>query len=76
MCSASVRPERRFSGRSIWVTSPVMTALDSKPRRVRNIFICSRVVFWASSRMTKESFRVRPRMKAMGAISISPREMS
>ena len=40
--AASVRPERRLSGRSIWVTSPVITAFDSKPRRVRNIFICSR----------------------------------
>jgi hypothetical protein len=52
------------------------TTLDSNPRRVRNIFICSRVVFWASSRMTNESLRVRPRMKAMGAISMRPREMS
>ena len=47
------------------MTSPVMTAFDSKPRRVRNIFICSGVVFCASSRMTKASFSVRPRMKAM-----------
>ena len=31
--------------------------------RVRNIFICSDVVFWASSRMIKESFKVLPRMK-------------
>ena len=50
------------SGRSIWVTSPVMTILEPKPRRVRNIFICSRVVFWASSRMMKLSSRVRPRI--------------
>ena len=28
------------------------------------------VVFWASSRMMKLSFRVRPRMKASGATSI------
>jgi hypothetical protein len=40
--------------------------------RVRNIFICSGVVFCASSRMTKAWFSVRPRMKASGAISIRP----
>ena len=34
---------------STWVTSPVTTALEPKPMRVRNIFICSGVVFWASS---------------------------
>ncbi len=43
------------------------------PKRVRNIFICCGVVFCASSRMMKASFSVRPRMKAIGAISISPR---
>ena len=52
------------------MTSPVITALELKPRRVRNIFICSLVVFWASSRITKESLSVRPRMKASGATSI------
>ena len=46
--------------------SPVTTAFDPKPMRVRNIFICSDVVFCASSRMMKASFRVRPRMKAIG----------
>src|SRR5579883_1547163 len=51
--------------------SPVMTAFELKPIRVRNIFICSDVVFCASSRMMKASFNVRPRMKAMGAISIT-----
>ena len=55
--------------------SPVTTILDPKPRRVRNIFICSGVVFWASSRITNESFSVRPRMNASGAISITPRSM-
>ena len=30
--------------------------------------ICAGVVFWASSRMTTASLRVRPRMKARGAI--------
>ena len=55
--------------------SPVTTILEPKPRRVRNIFICSGVVFWASSRITKESFSVRPRMNASGAISITPRSM-
>ena len=44
--------------------------------RVRNIFICSGVVFWASSRMMKELLSVRPRMKASGATSIVPRSRS
>jgi hypothetical protein len=55
--------------------SPVMTAL-TQPSRVRNIFICSDVVFCASSRITNASFKVRPRMKAIGAISIWPRSTS
>ena len=50
--------------------SPVITAFAPKPRRVRNIFICSGVVFCASSRMTKQSLSVRPRMNASGATSI------
>ena len=41
--------------------------------RVRNIFICSGVVFWASSRMMKLSLSVRPRMNASGATSTVPR---
>jgi hypothetical protein len=45
---------------------------EFSPRRVRNIFICMGEVFCASSRMTKELARVRPRMKASGATSISP----
>ena len=56
-------------GRSIWLTSPVTTALEPKPIRVRNIFICSGVVFCASSRMTNAWLSVRPRMKASGATS-------
>src|SRR6185437_15021975 len=40
-----LRPERRPAGRSVWVTSPVTTAREPKPMRVRNIFICSTVVF-------------------------------
>jgi len=44
-CAASMSPEALPLGRSIWVTSPVITALESKPRRVRNIFICSVVSF-------------------------------
>ena len=71
------RPERpRPSGRSIWVTSPVTTTFDPNPSRVRNIFICSGVVFCASSRMMNESLSVRPRMYASGATSIVPRSMS
>ena len=69
-------PDRpRPSGRSIWVTSPVTTTFEPKPSRVRNIFICSGVVFCASSRMMNESLSVRPRMYASGATSIVPRSM-
>ncbi len=70
MSTASISPLRRALGKSICVISPVITALEPNPRRVTNIFICSEVVFCASSRITNESFRVRPRMKAMGAISM------
>src|SRR5918995_4300956 len=68
-------PEAWSGGRSTWVTSPVTTTLEPKPRRVRNICICSGVVFCASSRMMKASFKVRPRMKASGATSIVPFSM-
>ena len=44
-------------------------------KRVRNIFICSLVVFCASSRMMNASDNVRPRMKASGATSISLRSL-
>ena len=71
-CSASIRPETVPLGRSIWLVSPVTTALAPKPIRVRNIFICSGVVFCASSRMTKAWLSVRPRMKASGATSSVP----
>ena len=36
--------------------------LAADAMRVRNIFICSGVVFWASSRMMKASSSVRPRI--------------
>ena len=52
--------------------SPQITIRLRMPKRVRNIFICGGVVFCASSRMMKASLSVRPRMKAIGAISISP----
>ena len=42
---ASFSPDTVSRGRSIWVMSPVMTILEPKPKRVRNIFICSREVF-------------------------------
>ena len=70
--SSPTSPERP-PGTSIWVTSPVTTTFVPKPMRVRNIFICSGVVFCASSRMTKLPLSVRPRMKASGATSIVPR---
>ena len=56
-------------GTSIWVTSPVTTTREPNPMRVRNIFICSGVVFCASSRMMKLLLSVRPRMNASGATS-------
>ena len=56
----AISPERWSRGRSTWVMSPVTIIRDPKPRRVRNIFICSGVVFCASSRITKESFRRPP----------------
>ena len=49
------QPERP-PATSIWVTSPVTTTFEPKPMRVRNIFICSGVVFCASSRMMKLLF--------------------
>ena len=51
------------------------TAFEPKPMRVRNIFICSLVVFCASSRITKESLSERPRMKASGATSMTLRSI-
>lgn len=63
-------------GRSTCVTSPVITIFDSNPSRVRNIFICSGLVFCASSRMMKASLSVRPLMYASGATSIVPAAIS
>ncbi len=68
-------PERWSRSRSICVTSPVTTIFELNPSRVRNILICSGVVFCASSRMMKLSFSVRPRMKASGATSTVPRSI-
>src|SRR6266540_2597136 len=67
-----IRPEAWSRGRSTCVTSPVTTTFEPKPRRVRNICICSGLVFCASSRMMNESLRVRPRMNASGATSTIP----
>ena len=72
MSPITTRPERSSRERSIWVMSPVTTIFELNPSRVRNILICSGLVFWASSRMMKLSFRVLPRMNASGA-SITPR---
>ena len=69
------RPLLRPLGRSICDTSPVTMQREDAPRRVKNIFICSGVVFWASSKMIKASPRVRPRMKARGATSSVPRSV-
>src|SRR3954447_18615446 len=73
MSPITTSPERWVFSRSSCVMSPVTTIFELKPSRVRNIFICSGVVFCASSRMMNESFSERPRMKASGATSITPR---
>ena len=73
--SSPTRPLRP-SGTSTWVVSPVTTTFEPKPMRVRNIFICSGVVFCASSRMMKLLFSVRPRMNASGATSTACRSSS
>ena len=73
MSLTTIRPDFWSRGRSTWVMSPVTTILEPKPSRVRNIFICSGVVFCASSRITNASLSVRPRMNASGATSITPR---
>ena len=44
-CAASINPDRRFDGKSICVWSPVITAFEPGPKRVRNMNICSVVVF-------------------------------
>src|SRR5882672_5422545 len=69
---ASASPEVWPGGRSTWLGSPVTIMRLFSPSRVRNIFICMVVVFCASSRMIAALVSVRPRMKASGAISISP----
>ena len=55
-CRTRSRPSRPLLplGTSTWVTSPVTTTREPKPMRVRNIFICSGVVFCASSRMMND----------------------
>ena len=65
-----------MGGRSIWLGSPVTIMRPPSPRRVRNIFICIGVVFCASSRMMAALRKVRPRMKASGAISITSAAMA
>ena len=69
-------PEPSRLPRSDWDGSPVITHFELNPIRVRNIIICSVVVFCASSRMMKALFSVRPRMKASGATSITLRSIS
>ena len=60
MSLMTTSPEPSFLGRSICVTSPVTTIFELNPSRVRIIFICSGVVFCASSRMIKESLAFGP----------------
>ena len=62
--------------KSTCVRSPVTTAVVPKPMRVRNIFICSIVVFCGLVEDTNESLSVRPRMYASGAISMTLRSSS
>ena len=46
--------------------------LEFSPILVKNILICVLVAFCASSSIANEFFKVRPLIKASGAISISP----
>ena len=59
-------PLIRSFGKSTCVISPVTTIREPKPKRVRNIFICCGVVFWASSRITNASFKVQAPHKSQG----------
>ena len=68
-------PDGVFFGRSICVTSPVMTNFASRPIRVRNILSWALVAFCASSRMTKAWSKVLPLINASGAISMVPSSM-
>ena len=52
--------------------SPFTTNFEFSPILVKNIFICVRVAFCASSRIANEFFKVLPLIKANGAISIAP----
>src|SRR5947209_14622013 len=70
--TAYASPDLLGSGRSTWCGSPQITIRLRIPNRVRNIFICRGVVLCASSRMINATLMVRPRMKASGAIAITP----
>ena len=74
--SASYKPEVTRGGKSICVLSPLTTILELLPKRVKNIFICSAVVFCASSKITNAFSSVRPRIYASGATSIVPRSIN
>ena len=60
---------------SIFLLTPVTIEREPKPIRVKNIFICAGVVFCASSRMINALFKVRPRINANGATSITLRSI-
>ena len=49
---ACLSPEVCLGGKSICVKSPVIIILLFSPKRVKNILICSFVVFCASSKIT------------------------
>ena len=53
---------RQPGERSFCVASPVMTALEPNPMRVKNIFIWAGVVFCASSKIINALSKVRPLM--------------
>ena len=52
--------------------SPFRITLQLLPTRVKNIFISCGVTFWASSRITKASWKLRPLIVSKGAISMLP----
>ena len=66
------KPDVDLFIKSIWDGSPFTTILEFSPILVKNILIYVSVAFWASSKIANEFLSVLPRIKARGAISISP----
>ena len=69
---ATSNPDFLPLGKSTCVMSPVTIAFDPYPILVKNIFICSLVVFCASSNIIYALSKVLPLIYANGATSINP----